>query len=419
MVNNGWMMKSLVVLLGGCIVCKQAFASPWLETSDPFVRSDLAALSDSGRVNSPTNHFPMLWSMLDSSISQFNVLSSSLNSEYSHLRYRYQAAQLERGNRKFAVIVNSEPLVNNAFGRESNDHWGAYASYEMLKPHYAFRLTTGYSDDGEDRDIRWQDSYLALNTGGWVFSIGTLPRWWGQGWQHNLVLNTHESVPEISLSYTSENNWLGVWSLETLVSDVDDIYQYQWSSRLISKPFSILEYGLTYHQWLKPIDDSDYLDEQVTFDAKLSLPSVCDFYHSVYVEVASDLRASQLGALLFGWSGFIPFDKYSFRLVIERQQGRDDDLHVLTDMKLFNDKFMRNSYLVEDGWSVSGYVQLANDHQIEATYQEQTQYQQQGKELYQVSYRLPALSGRLTFGVDREQSESSQTNYWSNYEFRF
>ncbi|MBF4242780.1 hypothetical protein EA003_23785, partial [Vibrio anguillarum] len=122
--------------------------------------------------------------------------------------------------------------------------------------------------------------------------------------------------------------------------------------------------GLTYHQWLKPIDDSDYLDEQVTFDAKLSLPSVCDFYHSVYVEVASDLRASQLGALLFGWSGFIPFDKYSFRLVIERQQGRDDDLHVLTDMKLFNDKFMRNSYLVEDGWSVSGYVQLANDHQI-------------------------------------------------------
>ncbi|MDH5882407.1 hypothetical protein [Vibrio aestuarianus] len=64
MINYGRAMKSLVVLLGLGAICRQAFASPWLEASDPFVRSDLTALSDSGAINSPTNHFPMLWSML-------------------------------------------------------------------------------------------------------------------------------------------------------------------------------------------------------------------------------------------------------------------------------------------------------------------------------------------------------------------
>ncbi|PWI34563.1 hypothetical protein DI392_05505 [Vibrio albus] len=409
-------------------------ASPWLETHDPFLRSDLLALSDAGLLNSPVNHYPLRWSMIGDELdivhqNNQNQVSNELERAASHLHYALASAEYGRGNRALKAVCGSETPVASGFGQYSKNEWGATASYESMRNSFAFRVTTGYAKYGEDEDFLWNDSYLALNAGKWLFSVGSIDRWWGQGWQHNLILGSFaRSNPDLSVSYIGSNTILGNWGAEAIIGLPDDASTDKPSTnkhsafRLASKPVSFFEYGLTYQSWFDGSEFSDG-DKQTSLDAKLTLPAFDKIYHSVYGELASSANSFEPVAWLLGWSGQFDFAGQTIRLVLEKQDStseKDPQSWENNQYPSYSDGAAKTTYELDNSISAALYLQLQNDHSLSLIAQESEQNNKTVKTL-QVSYRLPALAGMLHFGAGRTDNETNkdETNIWTGYEFRF
>ena len=265
---------------------------------------------------------------------------------------------------------------------------------------------------------------MLFSSGAWLWSVGNVDRWWGQGWQHNLILGSYaKAAPDVSVGYIGENNILGVWSVESILAQPSGSdYDYHSATRLVSKPFSLFEYGVTYQTWFSGID-SIQDEKQLALDAKLTLPSMASFYHSVYAEAASTSNESELGAWLLGWTGSFPLGENIARIVLESQQSTD--AHDATPWKSGNypsitDDVANTSYELDDSVSIALYLQLKNDHQIGLSYQNSTQDNEKIK-TSQLTYNLPALAGMVRVGASRQQVQNSdtKTNIWAGYEFRF
>lgn len=413
-------------------------ASPWLEAQDPFLRSSLQLLSDSDHLASPVSHYPMRWSMFGDDLNTNPSDDVSVQLAQRELQYGLNSAKLNRGNRVFTSVVGNEAAPVSSFGQFNRDKWGAYASYEHLANHYAFRVTTGYSYNGEDQDIRWENSYLSLNAGNWLFSVGTLDRWWGQGWQHNLILGSYATAnPDLGVSYIGESRWLGVWSIESVVSKPDDAeLDYHSASRFVSKPLSWFDYGLTYQTWFDVRDESQ---AQVAADVRFTLPSIelnlinqNSLYHSVYGEFASNSEKNELGAYLIGWTGSLNIQGFTVRTVLESQQSThhhaNDDWQLADSLNArypsTNMGAVKNTYTLENSWSAAMYLQTPFDHSISLRYQESDAYFQRVKSS-EMSYRFPALQvGMVHLGLryDSEKENRKQqdeTTIWTGFEFRF
>ena len=309
------------------------------------------------------------------------------------------------------------------YGAYAHDEWGAYASYEHLENSFAFRLTSGYANYADDQDFTWSDSYLSLNAGPWLFSVGSLDRWWGQGWQHNLILSSNaKATSDISLSYIGDGVGLGKWNIETIFSQPEDAAQDNHAAiRMMSKPFDFLEYGLTYQLWF---DKSNYNkgDKQAALDVKMSLPETSSLYHSVYAELVSTSNTNEIGAWLLGWTGQFGFLNQSWRLVLENLQSSDNKVQSVWEKgnyPSYSKNMLRNNYLVDDSWSVSMYLQMENDHDMSMTLQKSTTESEDFTDM-KVSYRLQAFSGMVNLGAGYLTEDDKSDGYlWSAYEFRF
>ncbi|WP_417559384.1 capsule assembly Wzi family protein [Marinomonas sp.] len=420
---NKLVHKALLVPFLGC-TSAIAVASPWLEANDPFLRSSLLLLSDSGQISSPVNHYPMRWSMFGDDLTYADRNADSVLLANQELLYTLNSARLNRGNRLFKVVNGSNPAVPSGFGQFNEDEKGVYTSVEHLGNSFSYRLTAGYSEYQDDMTLNIDNSYLAYSSGAWLWSVGNVDRWWGQGWQHNLILGSYaKAAPDVSVSYIGENNILGVWSAESILAKpAHSDYDYHSATRLVSKPFSLFEYGVTYQTWFSGVD-SIQDEKQLALDAKLTLPSMASFYHSVYAEAASTSNQTELGAWLVGWTGSLPLGENIARIVLESQQSTD--AHDATPWKSGNypsitDGVANTTYMLDDSVSVALYLQLKNDHQIGLSYQNSTQDNEKIK-TSQLTYNLPALAGMVRVGASRQQVQNSdtKTNIWAGYEFRF
>ncbi|NLQ19075.1 capsule assembly Wzi family protein [Marinomonas sp. M1K-6] len=419
--------KTLLAIAIGCVPIVGS-ASPWLEANDAFLRSSLLLLSDSGQLASPVNHYPMRWSLFADDLNNTSQ-RDDVSIANRELSYALNSARLNRGNRLFKLLSGSNAAPSSGFGQFNEDQKGVYSSFEQLNNSYAFRLSAGYSEYQDDTKINWDDSYLALNSGAWLWSIGNLDRWWGQGWQHNLILGSYaKAAPDMSISYLGQNKTLGVWSAESLLSkpkesDVD----YHSATRLVAKPLKYFEYGLTYQTWFadSTSNQSSSRDEQLALDAKLTLPSIEHFYHSVYAEAASTAKTTELGAWMLGWTGAFPWGENTVRIVLETQDSssaHDDTSWSVGSYPSTTDKVANTTYTLDDSASVAVYLQLKNDHTLGVSHQRST-LDDEKISLSQLTYRLPALAGMVHLGASYEQhkgaSNDNQATLWSGYEFRF
>ena len=417
--------KTLMALFSASLSVS-ALSSPWLETNDPFLRSSLVLLSDSGQLSSPVNHYPMRWSLFGDDLTTANEENDSVSIANQELSYTLNSARLNRGNRLFKLINASQSSSPSGFGQFNEDERGIYSSFEHLGRSYSYRLSVAYSENQDDTSLNWDDSYIAFNAGAWLWSIGSVDRWWGQGWQHNLILGSYaEAEPNASVSYMGKSKALGVWSVESLLAKPEySDFEYHSATRLVSKPLPRFEYGVTYQTWFSDVDLNED-DKQLALDAKITLPAIASFYHSVYAEAASTSKVSELGAWLLGWTGAFPLGENTLRIVLESQQStkaHDDTPWASGSYPSMTNGVSNTTYLLDDSVSIALYLQLKNDHKMGVSYQEST-LDNKKTNTSQITYRLPAIAGMVHLGASYEQTkntvDSNQTNVWLGYEFRF
>lgn len=405
-------------------------ASPWLETSDPFLRSSLVLLSDAGQISAPINQYPLRWSLIGDDLNHTEIqqpLEGDVQLARNELRYALNSAKLNRGNKSVEMQFASDPFPASGYGEVSGDKWGVSTSVDYLGSTFAYRLSLSYRDNNNEEEIDWTDSYLSLNAGKWLFTAGELDYWWGQGWQHNLILASYaRATSSLNANYISHNNWLGVWSVQALLSHPKEaVYDNHGALRLVAKPWRHVEIGTTYQNWFSGSEAED--DQQLAFDAKLTLPHVDNLYHSVYTELASTADVVSLGAWMVGWTGSMKVQDNTVRMVLETQQHTND--YDATDWHSgvypsTSDSVTNNSYLLDDSYAIAFYVQRMNDHSIGVSYQS-SKLDGESVDITKLIYRMPALSGMLQLDVIAKDdastsNEQHQVSEWrAGYELRF
>ncbi|WP_417698277.1 capsule assembly Wzi family protein [Psychromonas sp.] len=400
-----------------------AFASPWLEANDPFLRSSLVLLSDAGQLSAPVGNFPLRWSLLGDDLTYTAQSSDMVTMANQELLYTLNSARLNRGNSLFKVLNGTKAPVATGFGQFNEDEKGLYTSVEQLGNRVSYRLGVAYSEYQNDTAFTMDNSYVAVSAGAWLWSLGNVDRWWGQGWQHNLILGSYaKAAPDMSVSYVGQHTGLGVWSVESVLAQPSDSdYDYHSATRFVSKPFRVFEYGVTYQTWLSDIDASN--DEQLALDAKITLPPIAHVYHSLYAEAASTADITEVGAWLVGWTGSFPMGQNTARVVLESQQStqaHDTIFWKSGSYPSVTDDVANTTYLLDDGVSVAFYLQFQNDHQL-GVIQQQANQDNETTNTSQLTYSLPALAGMVRLGAAYEQPDNSdsQTSLWAGYEFRF
>ncbi len=160
-------------------------ASPWIEANDPYLRSDLQFLADTGVITVPTNSFPVRWSLIVDQFSQIEIatLTPAQLLAFRHVQFMLDSARLGRGRSHLTMdVANQSQAYPSGFAGNFRNKYQILASQEITERAFSMRLSSGYRDaqDSSDR-LSFDDSYFAVAKDDFSISIGWMERWWGAG----------------------------------------------------------------------------------------------------------------------------------------------------------------------------------------------------------------------------------------------
>ena len=428
-------------------------ASPWLESDDPFIRADLQLLADAGLLEAPINNYPLRWSTFGDDV-KYKQAKPATHLAKNHINYMLTTAKTQRSrNMTKAILGNAEP-VNTGFGQSNKNEWGVYASSEQTFGDFSFRINSSYSKEvtasGSENNFLWDGSYLALNAGQWLFTVGVIDRWWGPSWQHNLSTGNYgQANPSVSVSYLGDKlPLLGYWSAESVIELLNEDFKYLSSSRVMVKPLKFIELGATYQTTEKnnvntAIPDNTINKRMLNYgiDGRLSLPNILNVYHGFFISYQSMDYLESASANIIGWDGQFNFYDNSVRLVIEKQTVTDENgVFSLNKANTASQPFNTNSVSWGDSSSVAFYFQFLNDHKMSIVYRNSNGLNEKEEQTIQLDYRIPLAKGQWHIGLGQTNNKLNSTvsstisktessldendignefNVWSGYELRF
>jgi len=210
-----------------------AAAEPWVEPGNPQLRRDIELLAAYGIVEGPLNSWPVPWSQVSAGLAGLKDRAFPAHVERAIRRVRRhmprrpdfrgfgieaqaQAASEERLVRGFSGGARQEGDVSVSIDK----HWSST---------YA-KLSVGWREDQSGGDFHFDNSYIAQAWGNWVFYGGTLPQWWGGGWDGGLMISTNaRPFPRIGLQRLNPKpfetpwlSWLGNWNVHLSAGRLDD-----------------------------------------------------------------------------------------------------------------------------------------------------------------------------------------------------
>jgi hypothetical protein len=146
---------------------------------------------------------------------------------------------------------------------------------------------TVVSSPDDRKKVRPDGSYFGLNVGNFMVSAGYMERWWGPGWDGNLILSTNaRPIPSLTIerNYTDPFktpwlSWLGHWRASIAVGEAETHDVALPNVRFLAlranfKPRPWLEFGLTRTaQWCggdRPCDLETFTDLLIGRDNQTS-----------------------------------------------------------------------------------------------------------------------------------------------------
>jgi len=258
-----------------------AHADPWLAPGDEGLRSDILLLADAGILRGPVTTWPLSWPDVarDALAADEQGLDAATANALLRVRRlaRFAAARGFSGL-GYRVSAAARPDELRQFADTPREEGEVALRASWLSEHLAINLQGSYVVDPEDKkDWRADGSYLGVNFGNFMVSAGFMERWWGPGWDGNLLLSTNaRPIPTLTLerNYTDPFeskwlSWLGPWRASIAMGEAEshDVPVPNvrfFAMRLNFKPRPWLEFGLSRTaQWCggdRPCDWDTFTD---------------------------------------------------------------------------------------------------------------------------------------------------------------
>jgi len=236
-------------------------SAPWVDTSDIYLRADIQALADEGVITVPVNTYPLMWSGIGADLSKVepSVLPPSVAQAFARVNYYYQNAVENRGNTRIKAAAATDAARFQHFGSDYSEQGELQASYEYMGDRFAFKASASANyDPSDEKEFRFDDSYMAVILGNWIFSAGAIEQWWGPGFDSSLHRsNNARPLPSVMLSRNNAAafetpwlSWLGPWTLTAGISRLEEeravANPLLWNFRSSLRPFRQLEVGFSW-----------------------------------------------------------------------------------------------------------------------------------------------------------------------------
>lgn len=260
---NGFKSTKVAAALGlsAMMLYSSAQAAPWVDTSDIYLRADIQALADAGVISAPINTFPLMWSGIGADLAQAEptLLTPDLVDAFARVNFYYQNAVGNRGNTSIKVAAASDEARFQHFGSDYREKGQVQGSHEYTGERFSYKVSASANyNPTDDKEIRLDDSYIAVVLGNWIVTAGSVGQWWGPGFDSSLhKSNNARPMPSLMISRNNSQafetpwlSWIGDWSLTGGVS-VTEKERYAphtllWNLRGAIKPFKQLEIGLSW-----------------------------------------------------------------------------------------------------------------------------------------------------------------------------
>lgn len=300
-------------------------ASPWVDTSDNYLRQSLQTLSQAGIISGPVNTYPLMWKNIVADLAQAQVQpTAELNFALAHVRSALNASQ-HHYIAGIKLKASSDPSLFQSFGESYFEQSNVSLFKQYLGDNWAAKTQLNYrntEDGSNEQHLTYDGSYLAFIVGNWVLAVDQMPLWWGPGQQTSLLIsNNARPIPSVRLSrhgwQATDNmlfSWLGPWSFTSYLgqgehqSSPSQIKHF--GARFSARPLPQLEFGLSrVSQWggdgldnslggfsdmlLLRDNDIDNADNMAAFDLTFHT-RLAGWPLSFYTELADDNSGSEL-----------------------------------------------------------------------------------------------------------------------------
>jgi hypothetical protein len=252
---------ALPLLLMLCAV-RVAHADPWLAPGDEGLRSDIQLLADAGILRGPVTTWPMSWP--DVARDALAANDAGLDAATSAALFRVQRLSRAASAHGYAgagirASGSYEPTTLRTFADTPREEGELALRASWLTDHFAVNLQGAVvADPDDDQQFRADGSYIGVNVGNFMISAGFMERWWGPGWDGNLILSTNaRPIPSLTVerNYTDPFkskllSWIGPWRASIAMGEMEshDVAVTNvlfYAARINFKPRPWLEFGLT------------------------------------------------------------------------------------------------------------------------------------------------------------------------------
>jgi hypothetical protein len=258
-----------------------AQAAPSIAPGDLALRHDIQRLADYGVLAGPTTSWPLAWGPILADIRDFKQtedMPSDVVAAIARVRNKgqWETRTGEVGYRARVAIAES-PARIRSFQDTPREEGEVAGGLSWTGERFSIDLNASVlSNPSDGKEVRADGSKLSIAIGNLTLAASTMDRWWGPGWDGNLILsNNARPIPALVLERNFTDpfetrwlSWLGPWDMSLIWGQMEQdraIPDTRFLGfRMNFRPLPSLEIGLSRSaQWCgegRPCDFNTFID---------------------------------------------------------------------------------------------------------------------------------------------------------------
>ena len=205
-----------------------------MPAGDLGLRHDVQLLADYGVIKAPMTSWPMSWDALAFDLSELPAdreLPAAVRNTIQRVQARVDAnSRRNAAQFRGGIGLADSPTAIRGFQYTPREEGEATAGFSWLGERLSIDLrATAVSDASDGQDVRADGSEIGLRLGNFTYALSVTDRWWGPGWDGNLILtNNARPIPAFTIRRdvlkpfeTKWLSWLGPWDLRAMWGEME------------------------------------------------------------------------------------------------------------------------------------------------------------------------------------------------------